>query len=162
MDMPKVIQPPKRSPRTNGGSVGSGTGGGERKGRRSNAATSANNENIDGTASADAAAATASTAATGGSSEAAGGSTEVAGGPTEAITAAAASSPSKKRSKNIALVEFVAGPTAESDHSSSSAASPSASPSEMKEGLLEDLDRTVETLQMDRVEHLTELFFLQV
>ena len=45
---PKVIQPSKRSPRTNGGGVGSGTAGGERKGRRSNTATSANNKIIDG------------------------------------------------------------------------------------------------------------------
>ena len=76
------------------------------------------------------------------------------------------SSSPKKKSRNVALVEFVAEPVVEADSVASSSSSPHPSSrtnlAEMKNELLEDLDLSVEDVQKERAENLTELFFLQV
>ena len=90
----------------------------------------------------------------------------------------ATASPTKRKSRNVALVEFVAGPVNEpAPPLPSSSASPStssssplpasssssgASEAEMRNGLLEDLEQSIKTVEKERIDNLTELFFLQV
>ena len=97
-------------------------------------------------------------------------------------TASAPTSPSKRRGKNVALVEFVAGPSTENATTTENSPPPSTpavppstaadsastsveaavSKTEMKNVLLEELDQSIGSLENERADNLTELFFLQV